>query len=98
MHKYIYIYIYICINIYIYIHVYIYTYKYTYKIYIYIYIHTYIYIFYILYVYTNISRAFILFIAAWLPTTLTSAPSPFNQFFFPAALIGEILLSAFENK
>ena len=56
--------------------------------------------FYILYVYTNISRAFILFIAVRPPTTPTFPfTSPFYQFFSPAALRGEILLmSAVENK
>ena len=54
--------------------------------------------FYILYVYTNISRAFILFIAARSPTTPTfPSPSPFYQ--FAAALRGEILLMfGLENK
>ena len=56
----------------------------------------------ILYVYANISRAFILFIAVLppiAPTFYLPLPSHFYQFFFPAALRGEILLmSGLENK
>ena len=54
----------------------------------------------ILYLYTNISRAFILFLAFRPPTTPTFlSPSPFYQFFSPAALRGEILLvSCLKNK
>ena len=54
----------------------------------------------ILYVYTNISRAFIIFITVWLPTTPTfPSRSPFDQLFSPSALSGKILLMpGIENK
>ena len=80
------------------------------NIYIYIYVSTYTcfvlprthqcIIYYILYVCTNISRAFILFTAVWAPTTPTfPSPSLFYQFFSPVALRGEILvMSGLENK
>ena len=57
-------------------------------------------IFYILYTYTNISCAFILLLAVRLPATPTFPyPSPFYQFFSPAAHRVEILLmSGLENK
>ena len=56
--------------------------------------------FYVLYVYANISRAFILFIAVWPPTTATFfLPLPLSQFFSPAILRGQILLmSNLHNK
>ena len=52
-----------------------------------------------LYIYLYISRAFNLFIAVRPPTTPTfPSPSSFYQFFSPAALRGEILMSGLENK